>query len=279
MSGAGFTVAWLIGAAVLCGQLAAAAAATPCALEQGSSHAVARVIDSETLLLDDGREVRLIGALAPKPDVLDANARDWPPARDARRMLEALIQARVVTLRTEGRQRDRYGRLLAQVFVDDDGAEVWLQQRMILEGQARAYTLPGNTACLTALLAAEETARNQGRGLWQRAPYRVRSADEVDALLKLAGRFAVVEGRVAGVTRAQTTTYINFGTDWRRDFTASLATAVVTKDADGATRVDALSGKRVRVRGWIERRNGPMIVLGSLDEIEVLDAAAEASQR
>ena len=271
--------AGLLGAVALCAQLGTGALAQPCALEQGSSHAVARLIDSETLLLDDGQDVRLIGALAPKPDVLDADERDWPPARDALRTLEALVHARMVTLRTEGRQRDRYGRLLAQVFVDDGGAEVWLQQRMILAGQARAYTLPGNTACLTARLAAEETARPQGRGLWQRAPYRVRSADEVDALLKLAGRFAVVEGRVAGVTRAQTTTYINFGTDWRRDFTASLATAVVTKDTDGAQRVDALSGKRVRVRGWIERRNGPMIVLGSLDEIEVLDAAGESSQR
>lgn len=279
MSGAGLTVARLFGAAALSGQLATTAAATPCALETGSSHAVARVIDSETLLLDDGQEVRLIGALAPKPDVLDADARAWPPAREALSALETLVQARTVTLRTEGRQRDRYGRLLAQVFVDDGGSEVWLQQRLILAGQARAYTLPGNAACLDALLAAEETARTAGRGLWQRAPYRVRSADDVDALLKLTGRFAIVEGRVASVTRAQTTTYINFGADWRRDFTASIATATVTRSADGAARVDALSGKQVRVRGWIERRNGPMIVLGSLDEIEVLDAAGESSQR
>ncbi len=238
---------------------------------------MARIIDSETLLLDDGQEVRLIGALAPKPDVLDADVRDWPPAREALRALEALAQARTVTLRTEGRQRDRYGRLLAQVFVGDGDSLVWLQQRMILEGQARAYTLPGNTACLDALLAAEETARTAGRGLWQHAPYRVRSADEVDALLKLTGRFVVVEGHVVGVTRAQTTTYINFGPDWRRDFTASLATATITQSSEGTARVDALSGKRVRVRGWIERRNGPMIVLGSLDEIEVLDQGTAAA--
>ncbi len=44
--------------------------------------------------------------------------------------------------------------------------------------------------------------------------------------------------------------------------------------------VSGLAGKRVRVRGWIERRNGPMIVLGSLDEIKKCwTRPPEASQR
>lgn len=271
MGGARVAIVHLLGAAGLCGHLAAAAAAEPCALQTGSSHAVARVIDGETLLLDDGQEVRLIGALAPKPDALAADADEWPPARDAARALKELVRDRPVTLRTEGRRRDRYGRLLAQAFVTDGGSELWLQERLILDGHARAYTLPGNTACLAALLGTEVSARTGERGLWRHPSYRLRSSDEVDALLTMAGRFVVVEGRVAAVSRAQTTTYINFGADWRRDFTASLATAVVTRLADGAARVEALAGQRVRVRGWIERRNGPMIVLGSLDEIEVLD--------
>jgi len=279
MDGALLAAVRLLGAAVLCGHLAAAASAEPCALQPGPSHAVARVIDGETLLLDDGQEVRLIGALAPKPDVLPAAADEGSPARDAMRALQGLVQDRAVTLRTEGRRRDRYGRLLAQAFVSNGGSELWLQEQLIVAGHARAYTLPGNTACLDALLTAEESARTGRRGLWQRASYRVRSADEVDALLKQAGRFVVVEGRVAQVTRAQTMTYVNFGADWRRDFTASLATAAVKRLADGAARVDALAGQRVRVRGWIERRNGPMIVLGSLDEIEVLDKAEVASPR
>ena len=88
----------------------------------------------------------------------------------------------------------------------------------------------------------------------------------------MRGAFVLVEGRVAQATRAQRTVYINFGTDWRRDFTASLAGAVIDRVPDGAARLEALAGKRIRVRGWIERRNGPMIALSSLDEIEILDA-------
>ncbi len=269
MGGSRFSTALLAGVTALC--RLHPAVAEPCTLEAGSSHAVARAIDGETLLLDDGQEVRLIGALAPKPEMLPVDGPGWPAAQDALQALQALIHDQTITLRYEGRRHDRYGRILAQVFVADGGTGVWVQERLVADGHARAYTLPGNTSCLGGLIKAERAARVAERGLWQRETYRVRSADDVEALLKLVGRFVVVEGRVAEVTRAQRTTYINFGTDWRRDFTANLPTAVVTDGSEAATRVDAFAGKRVRVRGWIERRNGPMIGLSSLDEIEVLE--------
>lgn len=256
-----------------------AAASDSCAPEAGSTHGVMCVIDGETLVLDDGQEVRLIGALAPKPDTLSASANEWPPARDAARALEALVADRSILLRFDGRKRDRYGRVLAQAYVvsrdaADEGGRIWIQERLVRDGHARAYALPGNSGCLRALMAAEQEARAAQRGMWSREIYRVRAADDADALLKLAGRFALVEGRVADVSRGQRTTYLNFGADWRYDFTASLASAVLARNADGAERVTGLAGKRVRVRGWIERRNGPMIVLGSLDAIEVLDEQA-----
>lgn len=270
------------GAAVLASVATAAPASETCAPKAGATHGVVRVIDGETLLLDSGEEVRLIGALAPKPDTFsaeprdahrrDVHGRDWPPAQDAVAALEALVSDRSVTLRYEGQQRDRYGRALAQVYVGgaEPEAAVWAQEMLIRNGHARAYALPGNSGCLSALLKAEAAARAAKHGLWQRETYRVRSAGDVDTLLRQTGRFTLVEGRVAQVTRAQRTTYINFGADWRHDFTASLATAVIERDDADTKRVAALAGRSVRVRGWIERRNGPMIVLGSLDEIEVL---------
>jgi micrococcal nuclease len=256
---------------------AGAVAAVPCAPEDGGSHGVARVIDGETLLLDDGREVRLIGALAPKADAL--SARDWPPAEEAARALAALVGGRTVLLSYEGRRRDRYGRVLAQVYVGPADGGVWVQERLIRDGYARAYALSGNVGCIGALMAAEGTARAARRGLWQRDTYRVRMADDVGTLARMAGRFALVEGRVADVTRAQRVTYLNFGADWRSDFTASLANAVVDRSDGAAERLSQLKGKTIRVRGWIERRNGPMIVLSSPDEIEVLDEASEALAR
>jgi micrococcal nuclease len=247
-----------------------------CAREDGGSHEVVRVLDGETVVLDDGRELRLIGALAPKPDTLLTAPEAWPPARDAARALAASVLNRTVTLRGEGRRRDRYGRALAQLIVTGPNGPEWVQRRLIADGHARAYALPGNTACVGALIAAEADARAQRRGLWSRESYRVRSADDAKALLKLTGRFVVVEGRVASVARVQKTTYLNFGADWRTDFTARIATTLLEEGTGAAFSLDTLAGRAVRVRGWIERRNGPMITLSSRDEIEVTGEAAPA---
>lgn len=255
--------------AVCCLLARAADASEQCAPERGASYGVARVIDGETLLLDDGREVRLIGALAPKSAL--SNIDDWPPAREAARALESLVGGRSVTLRYEGRRQDRYGRTLAQVYLaSPDGEPLWVQQRLVADGYTRAYGLPGNTGCLRALIEAEGAARVGRRGLWSGDLFQVREAEDTATLLRLTGQFVLIEGRVTQVSPTQRTTYINFGTDWKQDFTASLATAIVERADDGAARVSALAGKRIRVRGWIERRNGPMISLSSLDEIEVL---------
>lgn len=240
-----------------------------CALEPGLRASVVRVIDSQTVTLDDGREVRLIGALGPTPDMPSTPAdmsADWPPERQAHAALEALVAGRAVELRFQGRRSDRYGRALAQLFVGGD----WVQKSLVGAGHARAYGLPGNVACLTELLSAERDARDARRGLWAFEGYAVRDAGDPKGLLRLAGRFALVEGRVVRVGRTAKTLYLNFGDDWRSDFTASIASAVLRESATAADALDALAGRRVRVRGWIERRNGPMIVLNTPDEIEVL---------
>jgi hypothetical protein len=42
--------------------------------------------------------------------------------------------------------------------------------------------------------------------------------------------------------------------------------------------LQSLEGRDVRVRGWIERRNGPLIELSSLDEIELLNPPAASDE-
>jgi endonuclease YncB( thermonuclease family) len=238
-----------------------------CALEAGATHTVVSVADAETIVVDDGSEVRLIGALAPRSP--SPGIADWPRERAAREALERLLVGRNVELKFAGRRSDRYGRLLAHAFVSDGSDAVWVQGYLLAHGLARAYALAGNAACLAEMLEKEREAREQARGLWGVAAYRVLEADEIRELLRRRNRFEIVEGVVGDVAFTGGRAYVNFGADWRRDFTAVVPPRLMRGSPGSVARLKALAGKRVRVRGWVERRNGPSVEIAALGDIEV----------
>jgi endonuclease YncB( thermonuclease family) len=259
--------------------VAASDASAACTLASGPRLSVARVIDSETLALHDGSEVRLIGALAPR--VAGEAGLDLPREREARSALEGLVLGRDVALRYGARKRDRYGRHLAHVYVSRGERALWVQGFLIEKGLARAYAIAGNAECLEELLAMERAARESRLGLWGSAAYRVLDATEVRELMARRNGFAVVEGIVRDAARRGGPMFLNFGDDWRRDFTAVVPPRILRQSADSEARLSALVGRRVRVRGWVEWRNGPSIEIQSLAEIEDADvrAAAEHAKR
>jgi micrococcal nuclease len=240
-----------------------------CTLESGRGGLVTRVADSETFVLDDGTEVRLIGALAPHAPVF-ADEKTWPPERAATQALEALVLGRNVQLAFAGRRIDRYGRLLAHAFIMRDGERLWVQGELLRHGHARAYGLPGNFTCMTELLAHERIARDDGTGLWANSAYRVRNADRSRDLMRLRNSYQIVEGVVREAADVRGHIYLNFGDNWRNDFTAGIAASVYRDDQAWHNELKGLTGKRVRVRGWIERRNGPFIEVADRGQIEVI---------
>lgn len=230
-----------------------------CTLNSGPTRSVVRVIDGETVLLDDHQEVRLIGSLAPRSPDLAPQAQAWPPEDAAIAALKALVLGHSVSLATAGRAQDRYGRKLAHLFVERDGERVWVQGDLLSSGHARAYGLPGSYACMRELIAHERVARRAGAGLWTNAAYSVRSARATGDLLRRRNSYEIVAGRVAKVATTKARTYVNFGPDWRSDFTAGIEQRVLKANPEWAETLAGLEGKRVEVRGWIQYRNGPYI--------------------
>ena len=153
--------------------------ALPCAgLEPGPRRTVTRIVDAETVALDDSSELRLIGALAPRAIDVGADPGMWPLEVAARAELAALLLGRSIDIAfAAGERTDRYGRLQAQAFWRDGDKLRWAQGHMLEQGLARAYALGGNSTCRDELLAAERTAREAGRGVWKEAAYQVRGAD------------------------------------------------------------------------------------------------------
>ena len=253
--------------------------AAECVLPAGAAGKVARVIDARTLQLGDGSEVRLLGIQPPAaPRWWKADERGpWPPGERALEALRGLAEGKSVRLHTDAVPRDRRGRHLAQVFLARDGAKTWLQGELVKRGQARAYAFADNRACAAALLALEAEARRANKGLWRSDAYAVLEAGEPAKISKRLQTFQIVEGRVQAVGGAQRWKFLNFGDDWKRDFTAAIARSDVKRFTQAGIELDALKGARLRVRGWVERWNGPAIKLSAPEQLEILERPKAAA--
>jgi len=153
---------------------------------------------------------------------------------------------------------------------------------MLAGGHARAYGLPESFLCSRELLAHDAEARRKRAGLWSNGVYRPMPANRPDVLMTMRGKYERVIGSVVSVGRTKGATYLNFGTDWRSDFTARIGRQVLAANPDLVRRLDGLAAKTVIVRGWIERRNGPLIDVADPSEIEVIDGEgdpADVSER
>lgn len=208
-----------------------------------------------------------------------ARSPEEPFGEAARTGLADLVRGEELVLRFAGLARDRYGHLLAQAYrrsVYGDGnaeaaARAWVQGALVDQGLARVDTTRDSRVCARELLAREARARELGLGLWALPAYAVRPA--VPAPWQDIGRFVLIEGRISAVAETRERTYLNFGTDWRSDFTASVSRADRKLFVAEGVSLVALQGHTVRLRGWLESRNGPMITLTHPEQIERIDGA------
>ncbi|MBY6264760.1 thermonuclease family protein, partial [Azospirillum sp. 412522] len=163
---------------------------------------------------------------------------------------------------------DRRGRLLAHL-VREDG--LWLQSALLVRGLARVHTRPDARAYAAELLAGEEAARNAGRGLWRSRVYAVRDAADPAGLSRDRDSFQLVEGVVLAVSKGGGESYLDFGADWRDDVTIHIGSAAMREVTRAGLDPLSYEGRRVRVRGWITLRNGPMIEITHPEQIERLE--------
>ena len=83
----------------------------------------------------------------------------------------------------------------------------------------------------------------------------------------------------AAIGHTKSATYLNFGTDYRSDFTVRIGKNVLAANPDLARTLDGLTAKTVIVRGWIDRRNGPLIDVADPSQIELIDTENEPLRR
>jgi len=125
---------------------------------------VLRVIDGDTIVLDGGETVRLIGIDA--PEVASKGRRAQCYALMSAGYLSKLLEKTEVRIEGDslGDEKDKYGRTLAYVFLNDGRL---LNSELVRRGYARAYTkFPFRYADL--FVSQEQAAKKARAGLWGR---------------------------------------------------------------------------------------------------------------
>ncbi|MBF0169019.1 MAG: thermonuclease family protein [Alphaproteobacteria bacterium] len=248
---------------LLCLPLPALALPLPESLALGETVTAVEAIDGDTIRLQGGKELRLSGLVAPKDDE--------PLAEAAKKTLDRLVRGKRLILAAES-AKDRFGRRRAQAGLEASGT--WLQSEMLIRGLARVASAADDSQGIKTLLALEESARQERQGLWADRRYAVRKADHVPA-----GRFEIVEGTILASGRGIGRTYLNFGADWKTDFTLTLDGEASKLFREAKLTPAKMVGQKVRVRGFVILTNGPMIELSHPDQVEFLDPPPEKGHK
>jgi len=115
---------------------------------------VARVLDGDTIEIEDGQRVRYLGINAPESG--------QPFSTEATRENERLVAGRTVNLEFDIQTQDRYGRLLAHIWVGN----MLVNKEIVKNGYAVSETIQPNVKYQDLILKAQEEARTACRGLW-----------------------------------------------------------------------------------------------------------------
>ena len=199
---------------------------------------VSYVHDGDTVHLEDGRKIRLIGINTPEL------ARDDMPeqafAVEAREHLQAAItrHGNRVGLLHGAERHDRYGRTLAHLMTPDGEN---LQARLLLQGMAVAINHPPNTRYSGCYAEQERAARCRGAGIWSSPEQLVLSAAKLDAGSR---GFQLVSGRIDHVSHSDKGVWL---------YMAGLRISIHEHDLSQfkLRQLLALDGKLVTVRGWL----------------------------
>lgn len=127
---------------------------------------VRKVIDGDTFILDDterGTHVRIIGLDA--PESRKTRYEDVQPyGAEAKAFLIDLLEGKNVKLEYGVEPKDKYGRTLAYIFLEDG---TFVNELILKEGFARISTYPPNVKYVEQFVAAQKEAREAHKGMWK----------------------------------------------------------------------------------------------------------------
>lgn len=130
----------------------------------GQIYEVLRVVDGDTIQIDyhgTKEKVRFIGIDTPE-SVHPNGEKNTEAGKIASNYTKELLTGKKVTLEFDVQERDKYGRLLAYVYLDGE----MLNKKLLADGYAQVATFPPNVKYVDEFTKIQRQAKEEQRGLW-----------------------------------------------------------------------------------------------------------------
>ena len=149
-----------------------------------------RVVDGDTIILSNGERVRLIGVDTPETKHSKKPVEYY--GKEASAFTKRMVEGKEVRLEYDQQQRDKYGRLLAYVYLMDG---TFLNAEIIKQGYGNAY-IKFPFKYMDDFRQYEKEARETKRGLWAGEPAGEWNKDEREILTDLVDYLTPLEHKL-----------------------------------------------------------------------------------
>lgn len=131
----------------------------------GDQVLVTRVIDGDTVEIEGGKKIRLLGV--DTPETVDPKRPVGCYGKEASDEMKSLLTSKTVILQKDVSETDKYGRLLRFIFLPiDNGNYLFVDDFLVREGYAKVLTIPPDKKYSDQFTQAQTEARNAKKGLW-----------------------------------------------------------------------------------------------------------------
>ncbi len=226
---------------------------------------VTEVINPLVVKLEDGRFIHLAGLDYPDLDYYDPGNLSVTALKILDDFLKGEKVAIYQTPSADKGRKNRLGHKIAHLMRTND--DVWVQGMLLSLGVARTRTTLYNPEMASQMLTLEDRARKAKSGMWEMEEYAVLLPEQAKAHI---GSYQIVEGVIKSASMYKNRLYLNFGNNWREDFTASISAFDLKNFTRQKIYPKDWNGKKVRVRGWIESYNGPYMKIDHPERFEAL---------
>ncbi len=202
---------------------------------------VDRVYDGDTVRLEGGRKIRLLGVNT--PEVKHRSQATEAGGEAAKRWLAAKLQNQKVRLVTDVEQTDKYKRTLAHVF-NENNEHINLQ--LVELGLAAVNIYPPNLLYSAQLTEAGAKAELARRGIWREPDYTAIPVEKIGK--ESHSGWLRITGTVIDIRSSRKYVYLSFP--------GSIQARIEKKWLTLFPDIVTYRGKTVEARGWLNKNRG-----------------------